>query len=307
MNRNFNNIGMNSYGFQPMATSCNNYQPNNFNNNFQNTQPLIGKTDFKNKNNTLHNNLQDNLFSEQVIEYYINIDSCDRKLDTYPSPFDFIVSFGGIGQTIEKNSRGKEIVYNATPAPIIDRSFRNVKYVKLDYVILPRTLTVKISNPGDSGDSGDSGNNNLVTQSNLSCTCLLSNNEENALTQYKFIMLRIKELASERILGTNRNISSDTFILYPDKIMGKDHIMWLSTWSNRIFKTNLLGNIERLTIEILDPDGNILQVYDHEGNVINLNKDKRVDDNVKHQLQANLALIFGVLENDMATQPKFEY
>ncbi len=119
-------------------------------------------------------------------------------------------------------------------------------------------------------------------------------------------MLRIKEISSDRILGTNSNISADTFILYPDKIMGRDHIMWLSTWSNRTYKTSLLANIDRLTIELLDPEGNILQVYDHEGNVINVNKDKRIE-NIKNQLQINIAMIFGVLENDMSTNPKFEY
>ncbi len=298
-------------GFQSMVSSgCNNFQGNNFNRNFQNNCTLIDKTNYKNQNNTIHNNLAENLLTEQIVEYYINIDSSDRKLEVFPSPFNFVVSFGGVGQTVERDAKGRQIIFEATPAPIIDRSFRNVKYIKLDYVILPRTLTVKINNISGSDESGKydySGTSDSSLPDNKNgCVCLLSNDEENALTKYKFIMLRIKEIASDRILGTNNNISSDTFILYPDKIMGRDHIMWLSTWSNRIYKTSLLANIDRLTIELLDPEGNILQVYDHEGNVINVNKDKRIE-NIKNQLQINIAMIFGVLENDMATNPKFEY
>lgn len=281
-------------GFQSITSGCNNFGANNFNKNFQNNCNLIGKTDYKNKNNTIHNNLADNLLTEQVVDYYINIDSLDRKILAYPSPFNFVVSFGGVGQSVERDKKGNDIVFEATPAPIIDRSFRNVKFIKLDYVILPRTLTVKFNNTTSNSTSGNN------------CVCLLSNDEENALTKYKFIMLRIKEIASDRILGTNSNISADTFILYPDKIMGRDHIMWLSTWSNRIYKTSLLANIDRLTIELLDPEGNILQVYDTDGNIINLNSDKRIEQ-IKNQLQVNIAMIFGVLENDMATNPKFEY
>ena len=155
--------GGNPFGnFNPITT---NNMPlnnglNNFNSAFQVNAPFIEKQDFRNKNTFLHNNINENLLLEQIIEYNLNIDSKDRSLTAYPNPFDFTVTFGGHGQVIEnkitlkkKSSdlgaineskfENKKITYEGTPGPIINKKFKNVKYLRIDYLILPKTNVIK--------------------------------------------------------------------------------------------------------------------------------------------------------------------
>jgi len=74
----------------------------------------------------LDNNISDP--KEQINEYIIYISSADRDCEVYPNPFNYVVSFNP---------------YNTTNA-YISRIFKNVKYISLRSVILPRKyLTVK--------------------------------------------------------------------------------------------------------------------------------------------------------------------
>ncbi|AYV81706.1 MAG: hypothetical protein Harvfovirus54_3 [Harvfovirus sp.] len=107
----------------------------------QQTQ-MINKPNFTNKNNVIHNNLNDNLFVENIVDYHINIDSDDRKLDAYPDPFHYVVTFKSLGRsTYHTKYKGFKVECGEvpeTPAPVIMRSFKNVKYATLDHVILSR-------------------------------------------------------------------------------------------------------------------------------------------------------------------------
>ena len=95
-----------------------------------------------NNNNLLHNNLKDNLLKEELVEYQINIDSDDRKFDAYPDPFNYVVTFKSLGRSIYyKKHNGFKIECGEipeTPGPVIMRSFKNVKYAKLDHCIISR-------------------------------------------------------------------------------------------------------------------------------------------------------------------------
>lgn len=93
-------------------------------NQYQYMQNVINNQSINN-----NKNLHDNLTSEQIIDYQINIDSDDRKIETYPDPFNYIVSFKALG-------RGKD--FPETPGPVIIRSFSNIKYIKLDNIILSK-------------------------------------------------------------------------------------------------------------------------------------------------------------------------
>jgi hypothetical protein len=88
----------------------------------------------------MHNNLNDNLLSETVVEYYINIDSDDRKLEAYPDPFNYIVSFKSQGKGTYRSFKHDNEMPE-TPSPVITREFKNVKYIKLDHVVLSRYNT----------------------------------------------------------------------------------------------------------------------------------------------------------------------
>ncbi len=271
---------------------------NNFNNAFSVNQPFIEKFDYKNRNNYLHNNVNDNTMIEQIIEYTINIDSQDRSLIAYPNQFAFTVTFGGHANITEKktfvkknfnqsytiNESKKESVsiqYEGTPGPVIDRKFRNVKFLRIDYIILPKT--------------------NIVAKEN-NHICLSKVDSDKLTFKYKYLLLRINEIKSDKILGTNKNLENDVFILYPDKIMGDNHIMWLPTIGTRTYKNSILENINKLTFEILTPKGETLFITDINGKSINTEEIKCVNDIA----QVNIALIMGVVENELNTNTKFD-
>jgi len=280
--------------FNPMTTNQYN-GANNFNNAFMNNQPFIEKTDFRNKNNLLHNNVNENTMVEQIIEYIINIDTVDRSLTAFPNPYDFTLTFGGHGKVQEKkifvkknvNQSGtineskyetKKIEYDGTPGPVINREFKNVKYLRIDYIILPRTNIIDISG------------------------CILSTDtSDNIAYKYKYIVLKIKEIKSDKILGTNTNLENDTFILYPDKIMGANHIMWLPTAGTRTYKNSNLENLKKLTFEFLTPQGETIYTTDKNNNTINPDIDC-----VKEYMQVNISVILGIVENELNTNTKFE-
>lgn len=144
---NFNNY-QNQFTFPTahmMQNMRNNNHLTNFNDGYVQQNNIIEKPNFTNPKNVLHNNLNDNLLTENIVEYYINIDSDDRKIETYPDPFNYVVTFKSLGKTFYKsfnkkrNNDDTEISeIPETPGPVIIRPFKNVKYIKLDHVVLSR-------------------------------------------------------------------------------------------------------------------------------------------------------------------------
>ena len=315
--------------FNPITTNNmpTNKGSHNFNSAYQINTSFIEKQDFRNKNDLLHNNVNENLLLEQIIEYNLNIDSEDRSLVAYPNPFNFTVTFGGHGNVSEtkvflkKNStnlsamnenkyENKKIVYEGTPGPIINKKFKNVKYLKLDYVILPKTNIIKST-------TSDNINNDNINNDNESdlCDCPCPNDsisidDQDKLTQkYKYLILRINEIKTDNILGTNKNLENNIFILYPDKLMGKNHIMWLPTSGYRNYKNSNLENITRLTFEILTPKGEVLFIYDENKNIINpaTETNELIKESINENMQISISIVLKVVENELNTNTKFEY
>ncbi len=299
----------NNPNFQP---NTNGPQYNNLNNAFSVNQiPFIERTDQRNRHILLHNNISENLLLEQIIDFNINIDSSDRCLKTYPTPVKMTVSFGGSGQSIITTTQPRsnmkqynkhnenlnetiQTVYKGTPSPVINRKFKNVKYLKLDYVILPKTNVLIPDSEG--------------LGSFPSSTYSLSTTESDKLTyQYKYLLLRINEIQSDRILGSNINNSGNCFILYPDKIMGNTHVMWLPTYGIRTYANSKLENISRLTLEICSPDGIVLNFYDTTIGSGNIMSNSDLKNDISPDINCNFAFILGSVENEMNTNTKFEY
>lgn len=216
--------------------------------------------------------------------------------------------FGGSGsQTFRKkvivkpeNGSSQQEYYDkievqGTPGPTIQREFKNVKYVKLDYLILPKTFTLI---PTSSGEYE------------------LSTDPNDMITRYKYLIVKINEISSQHIMSTNRSIGNDCFIVYPDKLLGGDNnSIWISSNGSRIFTNGLLGNIKKLTITIMDPNGNVLTVVDGTtGKEVDLKViDSDCDDSQTYSLkclhqylQINISMLFGVVENEINTVTKFE-
>lgn len=269
----------NKYPNNPVVNSLtpvvlNKYPTFGFNLNQTPEYPLIDKTDFRNKHNTLHNNLNPTLLQEGITEYTIFIDSDNRNLDTYPDPFNYVVSFKALGKSVDRHYRRNKqdfdnTAYDETPAPVIIRDFKNVKYVNLHGVILSKfyikkfmldqTIEIKQDNASINIKSTEfekmgnsipnNHNNNKCHVCNHHC-CACGIHDRN-----KFLILRVKELETLHLFSTNTYSSDNSFILLVDKTIGSAHNTWLPIPKSCVFPDNQLNNIKRLTIEFYDSEG----------------------------------------------------
>jgi len=67
-------------------------------------------------------------FIDRLVQYGINIDSADRSLIAFPNPFQFNITFNG-----DRNSN----------QPVIQKKYKDIKYLKLETVTLPNNYTIK--------------------------------------------------------------------------------------------------------------------------------------------------------------------
>ena len=265
-----------------------NYQDNNFNNVYTPNKTILPKTDFTNYQQTLHDNLKDDLFAEEIVEYRINIDSADRDIEKYPDPFSFTVNFNANSNTTistKKLVNGKFVYENeyfkGTPGPTINKIFKNAKYIKLTDIILPTFGNI------------------IYDTSNKAYT----HDIDNRLIDERFIILSISELDdNNRIYNT----SDSTFNVNPfasiflDKIIGRYFYSGEIINGLTIFNDGKLGNIKKLTIKFYDSRGNPLKMCNLD------KKGCKLQDPHHKTHQIYLSFIIGVVGNDLGTLNKFE-
>ena len=129
-----------------MNNMNNNYVHSDFDEAFIPNEQLVEKQSYINKGKILHNNINDNTFVEGVVDYQINIDSDDRNVEIFPNPFHYVVSFKATGKfnyNKFKTENNEDAEFPETPGPVIIRNFKNVKYIGIDQVTLPRYLCSK--------------------------------------------------------------------------------------------------------------------------------------------------------------------
>ena len=287
--------------YSPSANTLNQInsrsQPSNFNQAFTPNQNIIPRMDYTNNNEFVHNNVAPNLLNEFVTEYSLHIESEDRDKNAYTNPFSFIVSLGGAGVSRETNHfRGNRVTvssdvdrtYGGNPEPRIERSFKNVKYVKLRYLILPRLYKYNMDPSG----------NTFRTYSTINAGV-----GGTFLGDYRYLMLRVKELESQRSYSTGNNLRNECFILIRDK-SGIDSIsdLWIATQPTKVFYNSVLRSLTKLTLELLDPSGN--QIF-----MKCINTDENITQNI------NLSDInspntstsnFGIYANSVSMSMEFE-
>lgn len=201
---------------------------------------FINPYDFTNTGGVLHNNLGQKTMSEYLTEYKIHIDTKDRDIVAFPSPFKTKVYFG--------KSDG------------IARKFENVKFVTLDSIILPKTNCVDISHIAEP--------NIYPSNSNYVAGILDGPNILSVLAKRRNLYLRIEELESENNLGTSSLLENNTFILVEDCCAGIDSHVWKPVHNTIIYKNSSLQKLNKLTLVLYDEYGNELKVYDQVGNQI---------------------------------------
>ena len=132
-NNNFSSIVTGSNRLQNMNAS-------NLTDSFSNVKSVIQNPDYRNGDNMMHNNIKKELLKEVVQEYQLFIDSKDRDKDVYTNPFSFILTFSPQGDSMEKNSLGVNTLIKGDPRPHISIDFKNVKYLRIDNLILPQYI-----------------------------------------------------------------------------------------------------------------------------------------------------------------------
>ena len=249
----------------------------NINEGFYQNTPLINSPDYTNKKNVLHNNLSDNLLSENINEYNIYIDSNDRNKTNYYSPFEFKVNFGINGDT-----------------PKIDQEFNNVKFINLNYLILPPTNVIFAQTTSDftTGGRGILNSYLISDASNSPPSITLGAGITwpitiNSFTKNRYIILKIKELDNCKIKSTScyssTGIDKNSFVLFYDDDVKDDSGNIIATiWKpkfgggSRVFLSSELKSIKSFTITLYDqygnqivPVDNTIPSVDNSHNVVN--------------------------------------
>ena len=268
------------------SLDVNSYNQGNLNQSYLPNQNVIPQRDIKNYNNVLHNNINDPLVSEIVTEYTLHIDSADRNTNVYANPYTFALYFNG----------GKD-----APRPKIDIEFKNIKYIKIKYLTLPRNIIYNYNASGSTFDTD-------LTDTNYK-------GKGTILSNYRYLILRIKELGDDKLYSTNDNIKNNCFILYRDSnYYDAINDLWIATQPVKIYYDNQLkNNLNKMTFEILTPDfqefrlkcvnNNVLQNIDYS--YINNPNGSNFNELYTPIIQWSTEIEFGICENQINTQKSY--
>lgn len=215
----------------------------NFNQTFESLPniPFQGNTpkanfqhhNFVNRGDLLHNNLQEILLYEEIKEYSILIDSKDRNYQVFPNPFQYTVTFSPLSQT--KTIYQGEIITSETPNPTINDKFINVRYIRLEDVLLPFfTTAVKIKE-----------NDTIDWKIDTS----------KALTNNLYTILTIGEYMDVNMRSTNDALADSFATIYYDYRINETHFKGYTRNGIKIFPQDQLGEINKLKIAFSDPYG----------------------------------------------------
>lgn len=262
----------------------------NINNAFNQNQTLIERPDFTNRGGIIHNNMGDLLRDQKLVEYNVHINSKDRDTYINKSPFNF------------------KIVFGESKSFKIDKKLLNVKYITLDYVILPKNVAIDVSRI----------NFGIIYPTGSEITPGISPSSNN-LTKLKsnyYLILKIEEIGSSRRMGTSPMIDSNTFILYHDKSMGLDGDLWRPIHGTIVYPSVQPLTLSQMSIKLYDFQENEIKIVDQNGNDIiknnisgvgknylNYIKDNNDNDSViytNNVIQMLIMMTVGVVENELS-------
>lgn len=248
------------------------------------------------------------MLNERIVERRVHINSADRDIMRFPSPFNMQTSFG-----------------NSNIEPNIDEDLTNIKYITLNSVIVPRTIAIDTSLV--IADPFNLPQNIYPTSSLYSGTPPTAVNNSDPyhdLFFSSYLMLRIKELSTRNQMGSSSLFKRDTFMLILDQRLN-DMCLFKPTRNTVIYPNSLLHNLNILTFELMDSKGKKIELVDHNGKKIigqnnTISPDvpydyneyvrKYKDDNssVLHtdcSTQVIYDFTFGIIENELNTQTNY--
>lgn len=285
--------------------------PNSFNN-FNTTQhSLIEQQQNNNLHNTLHDNLNDNIKAERIKEYQITIDSIDRNINIYPDPFSFRLTMSPTSSsTIIRDGNKKEII-TSFDSPNINRNFRNVKYIKVDSVIMPKFYDLK-----EVEIENEDNEEQKLTE--------FVEDEDKDTTKERFILLRFSNISNTTTIGTNDVSNNHSILLYPYKQYNSSFSLFKPVNMNTnivcVSDSNLI-NINNVEFSFYDGQYNKIefsnkkisvdenneeddeQISEEEQILNEKNNDMRNPLNISKQVVINMRI--GVIENNMNTEVNY--
>ncbi|XWV24908.1 hypothetical protein QJ856_gp0873 [Tupanvirus deep ocean] len=206
---------------------------------------------FANQNAMLHNNLSNILLNEEIREYSVMIDSKDRNYQVYPDPFSYEVKFHPLPKSKEKIN-GKYVTYEE-PAPTINDNFKNVRYIKLEEVLLP--LYNRVKTVVEEDDDGDTVK-----------TWKVDTNKP--ITDNLYTVLSLGSgYADENYKSTNDVLSDSFATIYFDCKANNTHYFGCTANGIKIFPQDQLGTIDKLKISFMDPYGQPLRCVHVDKNI----------------------------------------
>ncbi|XWV26153.1 hypothetical protein QJ857_gp0925 [Tupanvirus soda lake] len=224
--------------FQTAFNSLPNIQSNGYD-----PKGQFANHNFMNQNAMLHNNLSNILLNEEIREYSVMIDSKDRNYQVYPDPFSYEVKFHPLPKSKEKIN-GKYVTYEE-PAPTINDNFKNVRYIKLEEVLLP--LYNRVKTVVEEDDEGDTVK-----------TWKVDTNKP--ITDNLYVVLSLGSgYADENYKSTNDVLSDSFATIYFDCKANNTHYFGCTSNGIKIFPQDQLGTIDKLKISFMDPYGQPLR------------------------------------------------
>ncbi len=156
--------------------------------------------------------------------------------------------------------------------PYISRDFINVKFIRLDNIVLPRFNSVVINcnwkycDPECDETCPNTCNINFRDdlerhlQTKILCNRYIPNINDTALLfTDRFVLVNIPELANRQNLATNP-INDNSFTVFPDKVTGLLYYRGNPYYAVKIYQDPTLGNLNTLTFSFYDSWGNQLKL-----------------------------------------------
>lgn len=215
-----------------------------YNYNYQPGSNVIPRQSFVNDNNLVHNNVGENVMTEQLETFPILINGYDRDTSAYTNPYSFPIHFGGAG-TGQYMSKDGIKVYQGTTGVNIERNFKNVKFIKITNIVIPRynLITYDFDN----------------TQFIYGVTGGGSNNDYDGKLLNRFVVLKIKELEDNKKYSSGSFFKSDFMNFRHDRDAGGNHMFFVPITNDTVsFKNSLLKNLNKLTIKLYDDKDTLL-------------------------------------------------
>lgn len=242
-NKNTNANTYQDFNGMSQQNLCTQQMGSKFNLAFNRNDPIINKPNFTNDGKILHNNMGDCLHELKVSEYKITIHTKDRDVLKLPSPFKIKIPCNNSNESFS-----------------IKTKLTKVKYITLDSVILPKNIAIDISQALEQKlyPAGSKFTSNI--QDSVNQFTKLSNN--------RYLILKIKELETNKLLGTSTLLDRNTFMLYEKECLGIDGSMWKPIHSTIVFPNSNPFELKELTLTLYDEDENELKIVGHDGSNI---------------------------------------